>query len=60
MSALVLDFAVDPDVARRLGDRLPADALRLRLEDLRRMGPWKTVARLRGERFESCSVIANP
>ncbi len=59
MTALVLDFAVDPGVAEGLSDRLPVGAERLRLGDLRRLGIWGSLSRIAGRRFDSCAVIVN-
>jgi len=57
--SLVLDLAVDPGAAVRLADRLPAVAERLRLDDLRRLGPMGVIRTLRGSRFDRCVVIVN-
>jgi glycosyltransferase involved in cell wall biosynthesis len=59
LSALVLDLAVDPEVARRLDHLLPEPAETLRLDEVRALGTRGALRRLRSRRFDKLFVVVN-
>ena len=57
MSDLVLDFAADPEASGRLAELALQRPRTLHGNELRQLGPWRCLRRLRSERVGTCVAL---